>query len=488
MSIEELNIKTLRKKNQVILLMLIISVILGTVVEISLNKSLQLILTIAVGGGLLCAIIAFLNITKRLSKQVPYLSIVGLGLLLGAIIIVSPSENNLSLIYFLLICSALYMNLILYAIGTVFGIGLLTFAFTFNGDIYSSDLSTYLLLFSLAIIVLFFQQRIMGNLEKNLRTTQVAMQEKLAQEETQRNVLAQNSEVIANNMYRIEEQSEAEKVTTKEINAALQEIASGTQSQGNAVNAITKAIDSTTNQVVSMNGRVKQISSFTSEMTGQIDEGRSQSQVLSEQMDDFKQFITLMEKDMKQLSENIDTSLGSIQAIQEITAQTNLLALNASIEAARAGEAGKGFSVVAEEIRKLAETTDKTAVHISTTLNQIHSNNLETQEQMDTVANKMDENIEGTKNNQLIFESIQDSISHLKQEVHSFETVAKNIDQETGSIEGAVNEFVTILEQASASIEEISATVQSQTNNKEQLAQLIQDTNTATQNLTKLFN
>ena len=68
-----------------------------------------------------------------------------------------------------------------------------------------------------------------------------------------------------------------------------------------------------------------------------------------------------MKTDLHGLIEVIENMTNVIGAINSISSQTNLLALNASIEAARAGEAGKGFSVVAEEIRKLSESSNATA-------------------------------------------------------------------------------------------------------------------------------
>lgn len=66
-----------------------------------------------------------------------------------------------------------------------------------------------------------------------------------------------------------------------------------------------------------------------------------------------------MQKDMDELFNVIQRMNEVIAGINAISSQTNLLALNASIEAARAGDAGRGFAVVAEEIRKLAEETQK---------------------------------------------------------------------------------------------------------------------------------
>ena len=241
-------------------------------------------------------------------------------------------------------------------------------------------------------------------------------------------------------------------IAANELSMGSSQMAEDVQNVNSQINIMSDNINDITGALVLLNQSSKEMEKVNNEAAKYINSMETSSNQSTTYIENISNQIRTNNDAISRISE-------AIEMIRGIADQTDLLALNASIEAARAGDTGKGFAVVAEEIKKLAEQSNESAVEIQKIAEEIINNSEETMELSKDVEASLKEERKILLDTKECFEALSKEIIKSVEEIEDISTQTQSLEEIKKDIIDKVSSLSAISEENFASNEEVSNSI-----------------------------
>ncbi|TGA96927.1 methyl-accepting chemotaxis protein [Sporolactobacillus shoreae] len=280
----------------------------------------------------------------------------------------------------------------------------------------------------------------------------------------------QKAESLAASSEELTASTEENKATSDEIANSIQEIAIGSNDQSEKVSDTSRHAEVINKEIENITTKTGKLGQTANQASQTVSLGTQSLEKVAEQMNLIKQTNQKVAVSLDELVAQVQDIGKMSELINDIAEQTNLLSLNAAIEAARAGENGKGFAVVAEEIRKLAEQSQKSSKQISQVVATIHAKSLNAKDSMNGGIKEVEKGNHVVEEADQAFDAIQLKVQTVDAEIKNVADSVHNISKETESVVATFDRIAQIAKDASSNSDNVSAAAEEQSASMEEVA------------------